>query len=739
MHRGEPPTPAPDRLHALDAARGLALLLGIVLHATMSFFLSLPARDRSESVALAVTFYVIHTFRMTLFYVIAGFFGHLVFHRRGDAGADGVPGGRGGRSAPTDDSGRAREFVRDRAKRVLVPMTAGWVILAPPTIAALAWGLSRTYPDGSPAGAPAVPQGFPLIHLWFLYYLCLLYVAALAFRAWFVAVLDEEGGIRARIDALLGTGLRSRLAPLALAAPTVAVLYLDSGWAVWFGIPTPDRGFTPQLPPLVAFGTAFAAGWLLHRQVALLDVLRRQWSANLVVAAGLTAACLAIVGPMPSLATPTVLGGGAATRFVYACCYALSIWYGTFALIGAAMRFGSGESAVRRYLADASYWLYLAHPPIVFGLQALLMNVPLHWAFKLPLILAISLTVLLVSYHHLVRPTLVGEVLNGRRYPRHAGVLVPPAPAASARTLAGGAASIAELLNVTKRYGKTVALDGLSLAVRPGELLAVLGPNGAGKSTAIGLWLGTLEPDEGIARVLGGSPLDVRSRLGVGVMMQEVALAPMLTAREHVALAASYYRDPLPVEETLVLTGAKALAGRRYSKLSGGEKRQVQFATAVCGRPRLLFLDEPTVGLDVKAREAMWRTIRRLRDEGCAVVLTTHYLEEAEALADRVAVIAKGTLIAEGSVDEMRSLVTRSRISCVSGLAVEEIERWPGVVEAVREGRVVRVTATDADAVVRRLLAADPDLHHLQVEKASLAEAFNELTKLAILREQEAA
>jgi ABC-type multidrug transport system ATPase subunit len=251
--------------------------------------------------------------------------------------------------------------------------------------------------------------------------------------------------------------------------------------------------------------------------------------------------------------------------------------------------------------------------------------------------------------------------------------------------------------------------------------------------------LGTLEPDDGVASVLGGSPLDVRSRLGVGVMMQEVALAPMLTAREHVALAASYYRDPLPVEETLALTGAGALAGRRYGKLSGGQKRQVQFATAICGRPRLLFLDEPTVGLDVKAREAMWQTIRTLRDEGCAIVLTTHYLEEAEALADRVAVVAKGTLIAEGSVDEMRALVTRTRVSCVSGLEVEEIESWPGVVDAVREGCVVRVTATDADAVVRRLLAADPGLHKLRIEPAGLAEAFTELTKLAILREEEAA
>jgi ABC-type multidrug transport system ATPase subunit/fucose 4-O-acetylase-like acetyltransferase len=696
-----------DRFHALDAARAFALLLGIVLHATMSFFLPVPAQDVSRSVALGVAFYVIHVFRMSLFYLIAGFFAHLAFHRRG-----------------------ARAFVKDRAKRILVPMTAGWVLLAPPTIAAMIWGLSRTFPGGPPAGADGeavVPQGFPLIHLWFLYYLSILYVLVLALRAGFVALLDRSGALRTRIDAWVGAGLASHLAPLALAVPTFAVLYLDAAWPVWFGITTPDRGLAPKLPALVAFGTAFALGWVMHRQAALLGVLERQWRVNLALAVALTSACLAIVGLAPDLAAPTVIAGGTAMRLAYAAAYALSIWYWTFGLIGAAMRFCSGASAVRRYLADASYWLYLAHVPIVFGLQALLMNVPLHWTIKFPLILAITLGVLLASYHFLVRPTLLGEILNGRRYPRRQRAAIP---VVELPRLPRGT-PIAELVNVTKRYDKTVALDGLSLAVQPGELLAVLGPNGAGKSTAIGLWLGTLEPDDGVASVLGGSPLDVQSRLGVGVMMQEITLAPMLGTREHIALTASYYRAPLTVEETLALTGTEALAARRYGKLSAGQKRQVQFATAVCGRPRLLFLDEPTVGLDVQARETMWRTIRGLRDEGCAIVLTTHYLEEAEALADRVAVLAKGRLIAQGSVGEMRALVARKRISCASGLEVDDIKRWPGVVEAVREAHVVHVTASDADTIVRRLLAADPRLSQLEVKQASLAEAFTELTKEA--------
>jgi ABC-type multidrug transport system ATPase subunit len=157
----------------------------------------------------------------------------------------------------------------------------------------------------------------------------------------------------------------------------------------------------------------------------------------------------------------------------------------------------------------------------------------------------------------------------------------------------------------------------------------------------------------------------------------------------------------------------------------------VQFATVIAGRPELLFLDEPTVGLDVQARETMWRTIRRLLGQGCSVVLTTHYLEEAEALADRVAVLAKGRLIAEGSVAEMRSLVSRKRISCASALEVDAIKQWPGVVEAVRDDGTVHVTAFDAEGVVRRLLAADAALANLEVKQATLAEAFTELTKEA--------
>ncbi len=289
--------------------------------------------------------------------------------------------------------------------------------------------------------------------------------------------------------------------------------------------------------------------------------------------------------------------------------------------------------------------------------------------------------------------------------------------------------SLAELSGVTKRFGKITALDELDLAVRPGELFALLGPNGAGKTTAIALLLGLDQPDAGSARLFGLSPSRVESRRQVGVMMQEAALAPELRVREQIDLVASYYPHPLTPDQAMEMTGTAALNKRPYGKLSTGQKRQVQFALAVAGRPRLLFLDEPTVGLDIQSREMVWATLRRLIGDGCSIVLTTHYLEEAEALADRVAVLNKGRLIATGSVSEMRSLVVRKRVTCRTRLDAAVVRTWPDVHTVVRDQRGLHVTASNTESVVRRLLDADDDLQDLEVQRAGLAEAFTELTQ----------
>jgi ABC-2 type transport system ATP-binding protein len=284
---------------------------------------------------------------------------------------------------------------------------------------------------------------------------------------------------------------------------------------------------------------------------------------------------------------------------------------------------------------------------------------------------------------------------------------------------------LAELRGVSKRFGKIQALDGLDLQVRPGELLALLGPNGAGKTTAISILLGLQQPDAGEAHLC--------DRRQVGVMMQEVGLAPELRVREHIDLVASYYPAPLPVAEVMELTHTTAIAHRPYGKLSGGQKRQTQFAMSICGSPKVLFLDEPTVGLDVQSRQLLWDTLDQLVRAGTAIVLTTHYLEETEALADRVVVPAKGRLIASGTVGEIRAVVGRKRISCSTALAAGQVGNWPGVDSVDRDRRQLHITASNAEDVVRRLLAADGQLEELEVRRAGLAEAFVELTQEAEL------
>jgi ABC-type multidrug transport system ATPase subunit len=417
----------------------------------------------------------------------------------------------------------------------------------------------------------------------------------------------------------------------------------------------------------------------------------------------------------------------------FALAYSISIWCWSLAILGAAARFLSGGHATIRYVSDASYWIYLVHLPVVAALQVAVGTLPLHWTVKFPLILIVGFAVLFASYRYLVRSTFIGQLLNGRKYPRAVQPVPPPGnsnphpPAVSTQPQA----PLAGLTGVHKRYGKTVALAGLDLEVRPAELLAVLGPNGAGKSTAIALWLGLLEPDSGTVQLLGGSPLDVQSRRHVGVMMQEVGLTPELRVRELIELTASYYPAPLTTAQALELTGTRPLADRPYASLSAGQKRQVQFTLAICGRPQLLFLDEPTVGLDVEARRTMWRAIRTMIEDGCAIVLTTHYLEEAEALADRVAVLAAGRLVACGSLDQIRSVVSRKQISCSTALTEDQIRTWPNVVAVHGEGGRLQITVVDGEDVLRRLLASDQSIRDVEVRRAGLAEAFIEITREA--------
>ena len=288
---------------------------------------------------------------------------------------------------------------------------------------------------------------------------------------------------------------------------------------------------------------------------------------------------------------------------------------------------------------------------------------------------------------------------------------------------------LAALRGAGKRYGATRALDGVDLALHAGQVTALLGVNGAGKSTAVGLLLGLLAPDAGEAVVFGQAPGSRAVRHLCGAMLQSASLPERLRVGELLELVRAGYPRPRSVADCIALAGLEGLVGRHYAGLSGGQQRRVQFALALCGRPRLLFLDEPTTGLDIDARQRLWSAVRELVAEGSAVLLTTHYLEEAEALSDRVVVLDAGRVVAQGSVDEVRARVSRRRIRCRSALPAESVARWPGVHEAVRDGHILRIVAEPAEPVVRRLLDADPGLGELEIQRAGLADAFLALTR----------
>ncbi|HDS1582079.1 ABC transporter ATP-binding protein [Stenotrophomonas maltophilia] len=293
------------------------------------------------------------------------------------------------------------------------------------------------------------------------------------------------------------------------------------------------------------------------------------------------------------------------------------------------------------------------------------------------------------------------------------------------------APSLARLQQVQVRYRDHTALQGIDLQVRAGQVLALLGRNGAGKSTAISVLLGLRRADAGQVELLGGDPQQRASRLGLGVMLQSTSLPPMLQVDELVTQASACYPDPMPLQEVLQRAGLQALARRRYGQLSGGQQRAVQFAIALCGRPRVLFLDEPTTGLDIQARQAMWQAIRQLVAEGCGVLLTTHYLEEAEALAQQVVVLEQGRVLADAALGELRLADRPRRIRCRSVLPADEVQHWPGVQQVQRDGEHLLLLASPAEPVVARLLAADAQLCELEVQGAALADAFLDMTREA--------
>ena len=289
--------------------------------------------------------------------------------------------------------------------------------------------------------------------------------------------------------------------------------------------------------------------------------------------------------------------------------------------------------------------------------------------------------------------------------------------------------TLAELKNVSKSYGEVEALKNVNLEIRAGEVVALLGPNGAGKTTSVSLLLGMLRPTRGEVRLFGDDPNSVASRTRIGAMLQLSGVPETLKVREHIELYSSYYPKPLSLKETLELSNLSDLAERPYGKLSGGQQQRLHLALALCGDPDLIFLDEPTTGLDVATRRALWEQIRGFLERGRTVVLTTHYLEEADALADRVVVINHGEIIAEGTPADIKSKTAGRKIRLLTSTAQQDIEVIEGVTSVTKDGAAVEILATEAEPVVFKLLESDPSARDLEVSSAGLEDAFLALTK----------
>ncbi|SFB32956.1 ABC-2 type transport system ATP-binding protein [Cohnella sp. OV330] len=292
---------------------------------------------------------------------------------------------------------------------------------------------------------------------------------------------------------------------------------------------------------------------------------------------------------------------------------------------------------------------------------------------------------------------------------------------------------VIELERVSKVYKGKRAVDGLSLRVAKGSVLALLGPNGAGKTTTVSMILGLLQPTEGKVRLLGGDPREAGVRKRIGAMLQEVSVIDNLKVSETIELFRSYYDKPLPLADLLRISALESERGKMASALSGGQQRRLGFALALAGDPEVLFLDEPTVGMDVTSRQLFWETVRKMADRGKTIVLTTHYLEEADSIADRIVVVSDGRIVADGSPSEIKARTTGRVISFTAGerTSDDELRAIPGVTELSRSGRRVKLMSADTDRLIAELIGRRTDMRDIEIGSGGLEEAFQALVSKA--------
>ena len=289
------------------------------------------------------------------------------------------------------------------------------------------------------------------------------------------------------------------------------------------------------------------------------------------------------------------------------------------------------------------------------------------------------------------------------------------------------------LAGVTKTFvtpgGPVHAVRSIDLRIARGETVALLGPNGAGKSTTIEMLLGLMAPDAGEVRVMGATPADAIKAGAIGAMLQTGAVLSYLTVRELIDMMGSLYPRRLSVDETLAIAGIAELADRKTTKLSGGQNQRVRFAVAMVSDPELIVLDEPTVAMDVESRHQFWETMRGYAARGKTVIFATHYLEEADANADRIVLMARGSIVADGSARELKaSTGGRTIRATLSGARLDTLQVLPGVSGVGIRGSAIELACTDSDAAIRALLAAFPDAHDIEIVGAGLEAVFLELT-----------
>ena len=286
-----------------------------------------------------------------------------------------------------------------------------------------------------------------------------------------------------------------------------------------------------------------------------------------------------------------------------------------------------------------------------------------------------------------------------------------------------------ELTGLTKTYGSVRAVDGLDLEIRTGEIVAILGPNGAGKSTITELITALIRPDSGDVRVFGRSPASAVAEGRVGAMLQSGSLLYDATTRDVLRLMYGLHVHPLPMADIIELADLQSFLGTKTDKLSGGQAQRLRLALAIMPDPQLLILDEPTVAMDVELRRAFWASMRRLSDGGRTVLFATHYLEEADRIADRIVVLDGGRIVADGTSAGIKSQVAGRTITLADdAVAVEGLVRLPAVVSVDRDGRRLVLHTTDSDLTLRALLTECPQAHDIEIGSAKLEDAFLALT-----------